>query len=117
MPEKTREKSFKGLWWSDPVSTVLDPDGMMYRLLGPDGSQACWSHPEWERLGKEARSSLDQELRLRSYRRMNEIGLEHLPWIPVVQPRRLYGIANTIEFRPYGNGYLNLRRENLRPRA
>ena len=114
--EKTRDRTFKGLWWSDPASTVLDPDGMMYRLLGPGGSQAYWQHPEWEKLGEEARYSLDQELRLRSYRRMNEIALEHLPWIPVVQPRRLYGISNTIEFRPYGNGYLNLRRENLRPR-
>jgi len=47
---------------------------------------------------------------------MNEIALEHLPWIPVVQPRRLYGISDAIDFRPYGNGYLNLRRENLRPR-
>jgi hypothetical protein len=34
----------------------------------------------------------------------------------VVQPRRLYGIANTIDFQPYGNGYLNLRRENLKPK-
>jgi hypothetical protein len=65
----------------------------------------------------EARRSLDQELRLRSYRRMNEIALEHLPWIPVVQPRHLYGIANTVEFQPYRSGYLNLRRENLKPRA
>jgi len=115
--EKTRDRTFKGLWWSDPASTVLDPDGMMYRLLGPGGTQAYWRHPEWEKLGEEARYSLDQELRLRSYRRMNEIALEHLPWIPVVQPRRLYGISNGIEFRPYGNGYLNLRRENLRPRT
>ena len=114
--EKTRDKTFKGLWWSDPASTVLDPDGMMYRLLGPGGTQDYWRHQEWERLGEEARYSLDQELRLRSYRRMNEIALEHLPWIPIVQPRRLYGIANSVEFRPYGNGYLNLRRENLRPR-
>jgi peptide/nickel transport system substrate-binding protein len=114
--EKTREKSFKGLFWSDPASTVLDPDGMMYRLLGPGGSQDYWTDAEWVKLGEEARSSLDQELRLRNYRRMNEIALEQLPWIPVVQPRRLYGIANTIDFRPYGNGYLNLRRENLKPK-
>ncbi|MFN8635185.1 MAG: ABC transporter substrate-binding protein, partial [Chloroflexota bacterium] len=114
--EKTRDKSFKGLFWSDPASTVLDPDGMMYRLLGPGGSQDYWHNAEWDKLGEEARYSLDQELRLRNYRRMNEIALEHLPWIPVVQPRRLYGISNAIDFRPYGNGYLNVRRENLRPR-
>jgi peptide/nickel transport system substrate-binding protein len=114
--EKTRDKTFKGLWWSDPASTVLDPDGMMYRLLGPGGSQDYWTDPEWEKLGAEARYSLDQDLRLRDYRRMNEIALEHLPWRPVVQPRRLYGISNRIELRPYGNGIINLRRENLKPR-
>ena len=114
---RLRDKSFKGLFWSDPASTVLDPDGMMFRLLGPGGSQEFWHHREWQQLGNEARYSLDQELRLRSYRRMNEIALEHLPWIPLVQPRRLYGIANTVDFHPYGNGYLNLRRENLKPRT
>ncbi|MGE3913770.1 MAG: ABC transporter substrate-binding protein [Chloroflexota bacterium] len=114
---KTREKSFKGLFWSDPASTLLDPDGMMFRLLGPGGQQEYWSNPEWQQLGLEARYSLDQGLRLRSYRRMNEIALEHLPWIPIVQPRRLYGISNDIEFQPYGNDYLNLRRENLKLRT
>jgi peptide/nickel transport system substrate-binding protein len=114
--EKTRDQTFKGLFWSDPASTVLDPDGMMYRLLGPGGTQDYWTDAEWVKLGAEARSSLNQDLRLQNYRRMNEIALEHLPWIPVVQPRRLYGIANTIDFQPYGNGYLNLRRENLKPK-
>src|SRR5437870_1637764 len=26
--QKLRDKSFKGLWWSDPTSTLRDPDGM-----------------------------------------------------------------------------------------
>ena len=33
--QKNREKSFKGVFWSDPTSTLGDPDGMMWRLLGP----------------------------------------------------------------------------------
>src|SRR5205814_10066013 len=33
--QKNRDKSFKGLWWSDPTSTLGDPDGMMWRRLGP----------------------------------------------------------------------------------
>src|ERR671931_1323145 len=37
--QKNREKSFKGLWWSDPTSTLSDPDGMMWRLLRPGGAQ------------------------------------------------------------------------------
>src|SRR5207247_10284542 len=35
--QKMREKGFKGLWWGDPTSTLGDPDGMMWRLLGPGG--------------------------------------------------------------------------------
>ncbi|MBI3625916.1 MAG: twin-arginine translocation signal domain-containing protein, partial [Candidatus Rokubacteria bacterium] len=30
--QKNREKSFKGMFWSDPTSTLGDPDGMMWRL-------------------------------------------------------------------------------------
>src|SRR6266481_2261032 len=37
--QRIRDKSFKGLWWSDPTSTLRDPDGMMWRLLGPGGPQ------------------------------------------------------------------------------
>ena len=29
--QKNRDKSFKGLWWSDPTSAYSDPDGMMRR--------------------------------------------------------------------------------------
>ncbi len=35
--QKLREKSFKGLSWADPTSTLRDPDGMMWRLLAPGG--------------------------------------------------------------------------------
>src|SRR3989441_4483352 len=37
--QRIREKSFKGLWWSDPTSTLSDPDGMFWRLLAPRGPQ------------------------------------------------------------------------------
>jgi peptide/nickel transport system substrate-binding protein len=40
--QKNREKSFKGVFWSDPTSTLSDPDGMMWRLLGPGGPQDYW---------------------------------------------------------------------------
>ena len=40
--QKNREKTFKGLWWSDPTSTLRDPDGMMWRLLAPGPP---WSLP------------------------------------------------------------------------
>ena len=57
--QKNREKTFKGLWWSDPTSTLQDPDGMMYRLLGPGGPMDYWREAEWDKLGEQARFSLD----------------------------------------------------------
>ncbi len=50
--QKNRDKSFKGLWWSDPTSTLSDPDGMMWRLLGPGGPQDYWRHPKFDELGE-----------------------------------------------------------------
>src|SRR2546425_2564411 len=50
--QKNRDKTFKGLWWSDPTSTLGDPDGMMWRLLGPGGPQDYWRHPRFDQLGE-----------------------------------------------------------------
>lgn len=107
----------RGLRWSAPTSPLRDPDGMMVRLLGTGAAPASWHDERWVRLGREARATLDQGVRLQNYRRMNALALEHLPWIPILQPRLLIGIADGIEFRPYGSGYLNLRRDNLRLRG
>src|SRR5258706_12210087 len=40
--QKNREKSFKGMWWSDPTSTLGDPDGMMWRVVSPRGAGGYW---------------------------------------------------------------------------
>jgi peptide/nickel transport system substrate-binding protein len=111
--QKVREKTFKGLWWSDPTSTVQDPDGMMYRLLGPGGSQDYWRHPEWDALGQEARFSLDNAKRDANYKRMQEIMMEHFPWLPIVQPIESYGVARYITWRPNPNQLFQLRKEVL----
>lgn len=111
--QKNANKTFKGMWWTDPTSTVLDPDGMMWRLLGPGGPQDYWRDAEWDKLGAEGRTSLDANLRLKDYKRMNEIFRENFPWIPVLQPVISYGAANYLNFRYYGNSYLNLRKENF----
>jgi ABC-type transport system substrate-binding protein len=86
---------------------------MMYRLLGPGGSQDYWRHPEWDDLGAKARTSLDTAFREKAYRRMNEIMDEWYPWIPIVQPIELYGIANYLKFQPNPNQLLQLRKEVL----
>jgi len=114
--QKVREKTFKGLWWSDPTSTLADPDGMMWRLLGPGGIQDYWRHPEWDELGNAARFSLDEKFRGEAYRKMTKILLEYNPWLIVIQPYEDYGFQKYVEFTPNPNQQFDVRRFNLRMR-
>ncbi|PYM42386.1 MAG: hypothetical protein DME12_07860 [Candidatus Rokuibacteriota bacterium] len=114
--QKNRDKSFKGLWWSDPTSTLGDPDGMMWRLLSPGGPQDYWRHPRFDELGEAARFSVDEKFRAEAYREMTKIFLEHLPWIPVIQPYEDYGLQKYVEWTPNPNQQFEVRRFNLRLR-
>jgi peptide/nickel transport system substrate-binding protein len=114
--QKVREKSIKGLLWSDPTSTLRDPDGMMWRLLGPGGTFDYWRHPEWDELGNAARYSLDEGFRGRAYKRMTEIFLEQLPWIPIIQPYEDYGVQRHVEWTPNANQQFEIRRFNFKMR-
>src|SRR5205814_141900 len=51
--EKIRDKSFKGAFIGGATSSVGDPDGTMWRLLGPGGLLEFWREPEFDRLGEE----------------------------------------------------------------
>ena len=112
--QKNRDKSFKGLWWSDPTSTLGDPDGMMWRLLSPGGPQDYWRHPKFDELGESARFSVDEKARGEMYRKMTAIFVEHLPWIPVIQPYEDYGLQKHLEWTPNPNQQFEIRRFNFR---
>jgi peptide/nickel transport system substrate-binding protein len=111
--QKNRDKSFKGLFWSDPTSTLQDPDGMMYRLLGPGGPQDYWRDSEWDSLGEQARVSLDGTTRAAAYQRMQAIMDVHFPWIPVIVPVESQAVASYLNWRANPNQTLELRREVL----
>jgi peptide/nickel transport system substrate-binding protein len=112
--QKNTQKTFKGLWWSDPTSTLGDPDGMMWRLLAPGGPQDYWRHPKFDELGEAARFSVDEKFRAQAYREMTRIFLEHLPWIPVIQPYEDYGLQKYIEWAPNPNQQFEIRRFNFK---
>jgi peptide/nickel transport system substrate-binding protein len=112
--QKNREKSFKGVFWSDPTSTLGDPDGMMWRLLGPGGPQDYWREPKFDELGNAARFSVDEKFRADAYRDMTKIFLENLPWIPVIQPYEDYGLQKYVEWTPNPNQQFEIRRFNLK---
>ncbi len=114
--QKNREKSFKGVFWSDPTSTLGDPDGMMWRLLGPGGPQDYWRHARWDELGTAARSSVDEKFRGEAYREMTKIFLENFPWLPVIQPYEDYGLQRYVDWTPNPNQQFEVRRFNLKMR-
>jgi peptide/nickel transport system substrate-binding protein len=111
--DKNLARGFVGVWWSDPTSTIQDPDGMMFRLIAPGGFQDYWHDDEWLRLGTEARTSHDAALRHQNYRRMQEIMLDQLPWIPILQPEEGYGVRKEVTWQPSPTGLLELRRTVL----
>ena len=112
--QKNSDKSFKGLWWSDPTSTLADPDGMMWRLLGPGGPQDYWRHAEWDELGNAARFSVDEKFRGDAYKKMTKIFLEHNPWLIVVQPYEDYGLQKHVDWTPNPNQAFEIRRFNFK---
>jgi peptide/nickel transport system substrate-binding protein len=114
--QKNREKSFKGMFWSDPTSTLGDPDGMMWRLLGPGGPQDYWRDPKFDELGAAARFSVDEKFRGQAYRDMTKIFLENFPWLPVVQPFEDYGVQKVVDWTPNPNQQFEVRRFNLKMR-
>jgi peptide/nickel transport system substrate-binding protein len=114
--QKMRDRSFKGMWWSDPTSTLGDPDGMMWRLLGPGGPQDYWRHAEWDELGNAARFSVDEKFRGDAYRKMTKIFLENFPWVPVIQPYEDYGLQKYVEWTPNPNQQFEIRRFNFKMR-
>lgn len=112
--QKLRDKSFKGLWWSDPTSTLGDPDGMMWRLLGPGGPQDYWRHARWDELGNAARFSTDEKFRGQAYKEMTTIFLEYFPWVPVIQPYEDYGLQKYVEWTPNPNQQFEIRSFNFK---
>jgi peptide/nickel transport system substrate-binding protein len=112
--QKNREKSFKGLWWGDPTSTLGDPDGMMWRLLGPGGINDYWRHPRFDELGNAARFSVDEKFRAQAYREMTALFLENFPWLPVIQPYEDYGLQKYVDFTPNPNQQFEVRKFNLK---
>jgi len=112
--QKNREKSFKGVFWSDPTSSLGDPDGMMWRLLGPGGPQDYWREARFDELGNAARFSVDEKFRSDAYRDMTRIFLDHLPWLPVIQPYEDYGLQKYVDFTPNPNQQFEIRRFNFR---
>jgi peptide/nickel transport system substrate-binding protein len=78
---KISNLGFLGLTSGRTASRYFDPDNVVWRALQPGGTRRYWTDPEFDRLGIEQASSTDQAVRLRNWRRMSEIMLDHMPII------------------------------------
>ena len=109
--QKNRDKSFKGLFWSDASSTLQDPDGMMYRLLGAGRPAGLLARLRVGQAREGARFSLNATSREAAYKRMQEIMDVNLPWIPVIIPIESHGVASYVTWRSNPNQTMELRKE------
>jgi ABC-type transport system substrate-binding protein len=83
---------------------------MMYRLLSPGGPMDYWREAEWDKLGLEARFSMDPKARDAAYKRMNDIMSVQYPWLPVIVPTESHGVASYINWRSNPNQTMELRK-------
>jgi ABC-type transport system substrate-binding protein len=111
--QKMRDKTFQ-LLVGYPGSPLGDPDGIIWRILGPGAIWDGWREAEFDRLGEEAHYSLDSEQRRRNYERMQDLMLEYNPWIPLYQPLYSFAMLKSIHWRPTAlTGAASLRRDGL----
>lgn len=113
--QKIGSRSFKGLFTAAFSSYLSDPDGFMWRILQPNGNlNYGWVNEEFTRLGRDAGSSTNQDLRMRNYRRMQQIVNDEVPFIAVVEYVQSFGMKKNVTFTPGPNTTLNFRNDNLR---
>ena len=97
--QKLRQKSLEGLLLGDPTSTLLDPDGMFWRLMQPGGLIDYWRHPEWDRLMGAARVLQDPKQRDAYYKRAAQIFLEEVPVLIVLQPEKTFALKKELQWK------------------
>jgi len=102
--------------WS-ATSTLGDPDGYLWRNWGPDNNhqkRGYWQPEEFNQLGREARTILDQTRRNQIYQRMFDIFEQDAPGTVLYIPLESYGLRKGIDWTPYPIYYFDARAYNLK---
>jgi peptide/nickel transport system substrate-binding protein len=110
---KQASLGFLGLAWGATASRLFDPNSVVWRALQPGGTRRYWSDPEFDKLGFEQASSTDDAVRLRNWRRMTEMMLDHMPLIYLWVAPDIVGLSKKVDFIPtkdanddFGPGHL-----------
>jgi peptide/nickel transport system substrate-binding protein len=111
--QKYRARSFKGFFWTDPTDIFNDPAGQVWRLAGPGAPSAYLRIPEWEAIMQQAVVTFDPVKRRHMYLEAQKFFMDHLMWIPVIQPIESYGVQKFIDWKPRGNQILRVDRVRL----
>lgn len=101
--------------WSNS-SRLADPDGSLWVLwgLGSSTQEQYWDAPEeFNRLGEEARSTLDEQLRYENYQKMLDIWEDEAPGTVLYDPVEFYGVSKAVNWSPYSFYYMDFRPYNL----
>jgi peptide/nickel transport system substrate-binding protein len=102
--------------WSNS-SRLADPDGSLWVAWGNKTSiqKNYWTpaDPEFNRLGVEARSVLDQQRRTENYQQMLDIWEKEAPGTILYIPVENYGVSKDVNWSPYPFYYMDLRAYNL----
>ncbi len=102
--------------------TTADPDGYLWRIWGPDalyqqkGWWASGSAAEFNRLGQEARTTLDRAKRAMNYQRMIDIFETEAPGTTLYDAKEPYALRTSVDWIPYPLYYMDLRAYNFKVR-
>lgn len=101
--------------WSNS-SRLADPDGSLWVLWG-EGSgiqKNYWTAPaEFNQIGQEARSTLDEQRRYELYQQLLDIWEDEAPGTVLYDPVEFYGVNNAVNWTPYPFYYMDFRAYNL----
>lgn len=101
--------------WSNS-SRLADPDGSLWVGWGEgsSGQRNHWDAPqEFNDLGNEARSTLDEQVRYDNYQKMLDIWEDEAPGTVLFDPVEFYGVSKSVNWSPYPFYYMDLRPYNL----
>jgi peptide/nickel transport system substrate-binding protein len=94
-----------GMLLVNPQSTLLDADGVLWRILHPNGfAGKYWvgSQPghRFHEVMEQARFSLDQKKRKDLYTEATRIVHDEKPWVELFQEIVIYGVSPRVSFKP-----------------
>ena len=79
-------------------------------LSRPQNYQDYWYRRAGRRFARMFAQGYWEKFRGQAYKEMTKIFLEHLPWIPVIQPYEDYGLQKYVEWTPNPNQQFEIRR-------